>query len=185
MKIEAGVPLTEAAVKFADRTAVTDSTGQSLTYTELRQRANRFGSALEGLGLAQGDSVAVLSHNRNEVVEIWLGSSASTWCGSCSTVISRWRPTSRPSTRSAPRRWCSTRGSPMRSRVRGDMPKVRPTCASAARRPRGRRLRVFLDTGDTSDPRIDIEEETHAPAAHVGDHRRAEAMGVRTARGER
>lgn len=72
MIVEAGAPFTQAAVKFAHRTAVRDSHNRSLTYAELRERANRVGSGLIAAGLASGDRVAVLSYNRAEVVELWL-----------------------------------------------------------------------------------------------------------------
>jgi acyl-coenzyme A synthetase/AMP-(fatty) acid ligase len=73
MRIEAGAPFTEASMKFADKVAIADSSGRSRSYAELRQRANCFGSALNGLGVVQGDRVGLLSHNRSEVVEVWLG----------------------------------------------------------------------------------------------------------------
>jgi acyl-coenzyme A synthetase/AMP-(fatty) acid ligase len=72
MKIEAGAPFTQAAVRFADRVAIRDSQKRSRTYSDLRERANRVGSGLAALGIAPGDRVAVLSYNRVEVVELWL-----------------------------------------------------------------------------------------------------------------
>src|SRR5690242_6870476 len=72
MIIEAGAPFTRAATEFADRLAVREIGKGSLTYDGLRVRANRVGSALAALGIAQGDRVAVLSFNRVEVVELWL-----------------------------------------------------------------------------------------------------------------
>ncbi len=73
MHIEAGGPFTQAALKHPGRPALRDSSGVSRTFGELRERANRFGSALERLAIDEGDRVAVLSYNRNEVVESWLG----------------------------------------------------------------------------------------------------------------
>jgi acyl-CoA synthetase (AMP-forming)/AMP-acid ligase II len=73
MKIEAGGPFSLAALKFPERPAIRDCSGQSWTFTELRERANRFGSGLLRRGVLEGERVAVLSYNRNEVVECWLG----------------------------------------------------------------------------------------------------------------
>ncbi len=72
MKIEAGAAFTQAEAKFKNRLAARDSNGQNRTYTMLKKRANRLGSALRELGIAQGDRVAVLSYNRIEVLESWL-----------------------------------------------------------------------------------------------------------------
>lgn len=72
MIIEAGAPFTQAAAKFANSIALNQPSGPARTYAELRERANRIGSALAAMGIAQGERVAVLSHNRVEVVELWL-----------------------------------------------------------------------------------------------------------------
>lgn len=72
MFIEAGAPFRQSAVQFAKREAVRDA-ARSLTYAQLHETANRVGSGFTTLGLKEGDRVAVLSHNRVEVVELWLG----------------------------------------------------------------------------------------------------------------
>jgi len=72
MIVEAGAPFTQAAINFPDRVALRDGRGRSLTYDQLRKRANRIGSGLAKLGVADGDRVAVLSYNCLEVVELWL-----------------------------------------------------------------------------------------------------------------
>ena len=72
MRIEAGGHFTFAAAKFGDREAIRKD-AETRTFARLREGANRSGSALAALGLAQGDRVGVLSHNRVEVVELWLG----------------------------------------------------------------------------------------------------------------
>ncbi len=72
MKIEAGGPFTRAAQKFGDSIALTTAAG-SLSFDALNRSANRIGSGLLGQGLDRGDRVAVLSHNRAEIVQLWLG----------------------------------------------------------------------------------------------------------------
>jgi acyl-CoA synthetase (AMP-forming)/AMP-acid ligase II len=72
MWIGAGGHFTAAATTFGDRPALRDQR-RTLGYGELRQRANRLGSALRRRGLVTGGRVALLSHNRVEVVETWLG----------------------------------------------------------------------------------------------------------------
>ena len=72
MQIEAGGHFSRAATKFRDRIAV-QSGDRALTYAELRAVANRIGSGTLRLGIDRGERVAVLSHNRIEVVELWLG----------------------------------------------------------------------------------------------------------------
>src|SRR5271163_633236 len=72
MQIELGGYFTSAAKNFGERTAV-QSAQRTLTYDQLRSAANRAGSGLTRLGIARGDKVAVLSHNRVEIVELWLG----------------------------------------------------------------------------------------------------------------
>ncbi len=73
MIVEAGAQFTQAAINFSDKVALRDGGGRSLSYGQLRERANRIGSGLAKLGIAAGDRVAVLSYNRLEVVELWLG----------------------------------------------------------------------------------------------------------------
>jgi acyl-CoA synthetase (AMP-forming)/AMP-acid ligase II len=54
-----------SAVSRADRTALLDAaTGEDLTYGELVQAANRGAAGLAASGVAQGDVVAVMSHNQ-------------------------------------------------------------------------------------------------------------------------
>jgi fatty-acyl-CoA synthase len=72
MIVEAGGPFTLAATKHRDREAIRHGS-DARTYVQLREAANRVGSAFAGSGLTQGDRVGVLSHNRVEVVELWLG----------------------------------------------------------------------------------------------------------------
>ena len=67
MQIELGGHFRLAAVKFDSRTAV-QSEEQSLTYGQLREAANRIGSGIMRLGAKRGDRVAVLLHNRVEIV---------------------------------------------------------------------------------------------------------------------
>lgn len=72
MQIELGGYFKRAAAKFDDRIAA-QSAERSLTYRQLREAANCIGSGITRLGVARGDRVAVLSHNRVEVVELWVG----------------------------------------------------------------------------------------------------------------
>ena len=72
MQIEAGGHFSRAATKFRDRVAV-QSADRALTYAELRAAANQIGSGALRLGIDRGERVAVLSHNRVEIVELWLG----------------------------------------------------------------------------------------------------------------
>lgn len=72
MKLTAGGPVMRAARKFANRRAITTAQG-SQSFAELNQSANRVGSGLHALGISRGERVAVLSHNRLEVVHLWLG----------------------------------------------------------------------------------------------------------------
>ena len=72
MRTTAGIPFTQAVTRHGQRVAVSDST-RPLTFRELKGRANRIGSGLSAMGIVPGDRVGVLSFNRNEVVELWLG----------------------------------------------------------------------------------------------------------------
>jgi acyl-CoA synthetase (AMP-forming)/AMP-acid ligase II len=72
MKILAGGNFTQAVTRHQHRIAITDGR-RTLTFAELKERANRAGSGIKSLGLQPGDRVGVLSHNRAEVVEAWLG----------------------------------------------------------------------------------------------------------------
>ena len=71
MIVEAGAQFTQAAINFSDRVALREGGGRSLTYDQLRKRANRIGSGLTKLGIADGDRVAALSYNCLDVVEVW------------------------------------------------------------------------------------------------------------------
>ncbi|MFL5343202.1 MAG: class I adenylate-forming enzyme family protein [Hyalangium sp.] len=72
MKMTAGGPMMRAAKQFAGRTAITTPQG-SQTFAELNAAANRVGSGLRAVGLEPGERVGVLSHNRMETVQVWLG----------------------------------------------------------------------------------------------------------------
>lgn len=75
MRCEAGALVAAAAAVHSDAVALTSEAG-TLSFRELSARANRLGSGLRRLGLDVGDRVGVLSHNRAEVVEAWLGCEA-------------------------------------------------------------------------------------------------------------
>lgn len=65
-----GNVLATAAVRFGDREAFFCSgTGRRFSFRQTNQRCNRLANALTGLGLAKGDTVALLSTNRVEIVE--------------------------------------------------------------------------------------------------------------------
>src|SRR5690348_13539785 len=72
MIIEAGGHFSLAAIRFSNREAVRCD-GKSRSFRELRDAANRIGSAVASLPVSRGGRVGVLSHNRIEVVELWLG----------------------------------------------------------------------------------------------------------------
>lgn len=72
MRVEAGGYINRAVEKFGDKTAISTAQG-SQTFTELNRSGNRIGSGLLKKGLARGDRVAVLSYNRVEVAELWIG----------------------------------------------------------------------------------------------------------------
>ncbi len=72
MRVEAGGPTRRAIHRFGDREAVSGP-GGSLSFRELGRQANAVGAALLALGVTTGERVAVLSHNRLEVVPLWLG----------------------------------------------------------------------------------------------------------------
>ena len=54
MIVEAGGPFTLAATKHCDREAIRHGS-DARTYVQLREAANRVGSAFAGSGLTQGD----------------------------------------------------------------------------------------------------------------------------------
>jgi len=71
-KMVVGNLLTTAAARYAEREAVFCSeTGRRLTYRVLNERVNRLAHALMGMNLKKGDTVAMLSTNRVEVIEIY------------------------------------------------------------------------------------------------------------------
>lgn len=72
MKIRAGMLAVDAAAHHADRVAL-GSERDGITFTELDAAANRVATGLCALGVRAGDRVAVLSHNRPELVAVWLG----------------------------------------------------------------------------------------------------------------
>src|SRR5262245_22264645 len=72
MHVLAGGLTAFAAQRFGERVALTTRSG-NLTFAELLDTAHRFGSGLRSIGLQPGDRVGVLSHNRSEVVQAWLG----------------------------------------------------------------------------------------------------------------
>jgi len=70
MLIRAGSLAVDAAASFADRVALDGK--RPLTFGELDRIANQLASGLASLGVNVGDRVAMLSHNRPEVVHAWL-----------------------------------------------------------------------------------------------------------------
>jgi acyl-coenzyme A synthetase/AMP-(fatty) acid ligase len=70
--MEAGALGRLAAEWHGPRVALT-SGATTQTFTELNETANRVGSGFLALGAARGDRVGVLSYNRPEVVQAWLG----------------------------------------------------------------------------------------------------------------
>jgi len=79
------VPLTtcdfldRAELVYGDRVGVVDEPNQpapslgELTYREVARRARAMQSALDGLGVAEGERVAVVSHNSGRLLEMLLG----------------------------------------------------------------------------------------------------------------
>jgi acyl-coenzyme A synthetase/AMP-(fatty) acid ligase len=72
MKVEAGGHTRRALQRFGDRVAVSAPQG-SLSFRELDRQSNSVGAALVEMGASAGDRVGILSHNRLEVVPLWLG----------------------------------------------------------------------------------------------------------------
>jgi acyl-CoA synthetase (AMP-forming)/AMP-acid ligase II len=72
MRITTGAHFTQAVTKHAHRVALSDGRS-TLTFQKLKERANQVGSGLAKLGVVPGNRVGVLSFNRNEVVELWIG----------------------------------------------------------------------------------------------------------------
>jgi long-chain acyl-CoA synthetase len=67
---KAGMTLAWWAERQADRTAIWSSHGDR-TFRELNARANKLARALRARGLAAGDAVAIICHNRPEFVETY------------------------------------------------------------------------------------------------------------------
>ncbi|WP_020670075.1 AMP-binding protein [Amycolatopsis nigrescens] len=62
-----------AARRWPERTAwVFDATGASLSFTEVDERSSRLALALRGLGVREGDRVAVMLRNEPEFPLLWL-----------------------------------------------------------------------------------------------------------------
>jgi acyl-CoA synthetase (AMP-forming)/AMP-acid ligase II len=57
---------------FPDRIAIDDGQ-RGITYAELEQRSRRLAGALVGRGVKRGDCIAILSENRREYLEVFLG----------------------------------------------------------------------------------------------------------------
>lgn len=72
MQVEAGGQFARAAQKFGDRVALTTREG-SRTFEALNRAAALIGSGISVFGARPGERVGVLSYNRPEVVEVWLG----------------------------------------------------------------------------------------------------------------
>lgn len=72
MQVRAGMLAVDAAARHADRVAL-GGERDGITFAELDETADRVASGLSAQGLQPGDRVAVLSHNRPELVAIWLG----------------------------------------------------------------------------------------------------------------
>ena len=62
--------LNRNAMLYPDRTAIREVEGERVfTYSMMKERANRMGNALHGLGAKKGDRVAILSQNSFEYME--------------------------------------------------------------------------------------------------------------------
>ena len=72
MQVEAGGHTRRAMQRFGDHVAVSAPQG-SLSFRELNSQSNSVGAALIEMGASAGDRVGILSHNRLEVVPLWLG----------------------------------------------------------------------------------------------------------------
>jgi fatty-acyl-CoA synthase len=71
-RVTLGDYLERWAKDHADRPALIGQ-GESFTYRELDERANRYARWALARGLARGDAVCLMMHNRPEYVAIWLG----------------------------------------------------------------------------------------------------------------
>lgn len=72
MKVRAGILATDAAARYGASPALTFN-GKHTSFSELDVAANRAGSGLRHLGVAEGEVVGVLMYNRPEAVHLWLG----------------------------------------------------------------------------------------------------------------
>lgn len=62
--------LNRNAMLYPERTAMKEVEGDRVfTYQTMKDRANRMGNALHGLGAKKGDRVAILSQNSFEYME--------------------------------------------------------------------------------------------------------------------
>src|SRR3954462_11492873 len=85
------VPLTtrdfldRAELVYGDRVGIVDEPAQpapslgELTYREVARRARAMQAALDGLGIGEGERVAVVSHNSGRLLELLLGVPSSGW----------------------------------------------------------------------------------------------------------
>ena len=62
----------QLAARYGDRPALV-SAGESLTYRDYDERANRYARWAQAQGVVKGDAVALLMENRPEYLVIWLG----------------------------------------------------------------------------------------------------------------
>ncbi len=72
MQIRAGMLALDAAECFGDRIALGSAT-DGISYRELDEAANRLASGLSAHGIQAGDRLAVISYNRRELLDVWLG----------------------------------------------------------------------------------------------------------------
>jgi len=73
--VHIGATLAQLALAYPDRTAVIDEAG-SWSFRRFHQRLTRFGNAMHGLGLANGDRIALLLPDCREYLEADYGSMA-------------------------------------------------------------------------------------------------------------
>src|SRR5947208_17015214 len=64
--------LLRAAALYGEKTAIIDGEAR-FTYREFKERTNRFGHAMQGLGLARGAVIAYLGLNNHEILEAYYG----------------------------------------------------------------------------------------------------------------
>lgn len=61
------------ARRFADKVAIQEVDGRSLTYAQLNSRANRVAHALREAGISKGEKIGILCDARLEWVEVYIG----------------------------------------------------------------------------------------------------------------